>query len=370
MKCAIVTPRFTQPSQKQIGAVDYSHHRAKQLKEAGHDVTVHTPLFIGEQAVGNWEGIPIKYYPFKVSIGEFAKGWLPNLNGYVLVHYCGGFRNVHTLSYLFKGKAKVLFSPFYPDKPRTNLMHKLMIPVIDTFWSFPMLFRCDAVCAETRIEMNWLEQHGVNEEKIHIIPNCIPDEYYGCGDSQRFRDKWNIKNKIVGFLGGHEHIKNVNELITAVSHIKEDFTLVLGGEGSMTQNYLDLILSLGIKQEVIYPGAMYDSPQDKFDFLKACDVFVLSSLKEGLGTVVLEAMSQGTPVICANAGGLPDVVPDSYCLYNLVDTFTLAKKITEVLSDTKLAKRLDDLGRQKAEQYRYSIVSKKYIELVNSLVTV
>jgi glycosyltransferase involved in cell wall biosynthesis len=77
-------------------------------------------------------------------------------------------------------------------------------------------------------------------------------------------------------------------------------------------------------------------------YMAAADVFVLPSISEGLGIVVLEAMACGLPVIGTKVGGIPDMITDNYngLLVEPKDAQGLAKAIVQVLSDQKMRQRL------------------------------
>jgi glycosyltransferase involved in cell wall biosynthesis len=77
-------------------------------------------------------------------------------------------------------------------------------------------------------------------------------------------------------------------------------------------------------------------------YMAAADIFVLPSVSEGLGIVVLEAMACGLPVIGTRVGGIPDMITDNYngLLVEPKDAQGLAKAIIQVLSDEKMRQRL------------------------------
>jgi len=101
----------------------------------------------------------------------------------------------------------------------------------------------------------------------------------------------------------------------------------------------------------------------------SADVVILPSLHEGLGGVLLEGMAQSKPVLASDVGGLPDVVPDKFCLFDLTNTDELIRKLRTLLYDTNYAEYLGNKGRKKAEKYSYHEISKKYINLVISLLS-
>jgi glycosyltransferase involved in cell wall biosynthesis len=362
-KCAVITPVFWP-----VGAIAYPHHIARILKSVGHEVEIHTmdikPTGDKIDAPTVWEGMKVIRHKTNCSVGEFAKFWHPGrLNGYHLVHFCGGYRHPHSFDWLFRvhDETKVLFSPFFPDKPRTNIFHKSVIPVIDkTLGSF-MLQRCNLVLAETELEKEWLISLGVRH--IAIVPNPLPDEAFIPYDGTKFKQKYNIHNKIVLYLGGHSYIKNVEELLYTMQFM--DAHYVIGGEGELTSRYKEIIKGYGCEKYTTFPGSFFNNYQAKMEAFAAADVVVLTSRHEGLGTVLLEAMAQGKPVIASRVGGLPSVVPDDLCLYELGNKTELVSKLKLFLREPQLAGTIGKKGRAKAELYSYKNIRQRYLDIID-----
>jgi hypothetical protein len=76
------------------------------------------------------------------------------------------------------------------------------------------------------------------------------------------------------------------------------------GDGPERQKMEEMVKRLGLK--VIFTGMR----NDVYDIMSSMDLFVLSSLNEGLGRVLLEAMAAGRPVVATKVGGVPEVVED------------------------------------------------------------
>src|SRR5690606_3638406 len=82
--------------------------------------------------------------------------------------------------------------------------------------------------------------------------------------------------------------------------------LVILGEGELRPSLERQVAALGLERHVLLPGFR----RDVLSLMKTCDVFVLSSVMEGLGTSLLDAMACARPIVGTNAGGIPEVVVD------------------------------------------------------------
>jgi glycosyltransferase involved in cell wall biosynthesis len=89
---------------------------------------------------------------------------------------------------------------------------------------------------------------------------------------------------------------------------------------------------------------------DVLSLHKAFDVFVLSSVTEGLGTSLLDAMACGKPIVATSAGGIPEVVEDGVTglLVPPRDHHALAQAIVRLLKDAGMRERLGAAGRARA----------------------
>jgi glycosyltransferase involved in cell wall biosynthesis len=119
------------------------------------------------------------------------------------------------------------------------------------------------------------------------------------------------------------------------------FRALVAGEGPQ-RSYLTGLPGL----EVL--GERDDVPQ----LLAGADVFVLSTLSEGMPISVLEAMAAGVPVVASAVGGIPEVVVDGETglLVPPRDPDALAEALRTLLADPELRRRLGEAGRRRAQE--------------------
>jgi glycosyltransferase involved in cell wall biosynthesis len=85
-----------------------------------------------------------------------------------------------------------------------------------------------------------------------------------------------------------------------------DARFVILGEGELREHLEHLIREHHLEKHVLLPGFR----TDVLGCIKGFDVFVLSSVTEGLGTSLLDAMACARPVVATRAGGIPEIVQD------------------------------------------------------------
>ncbi len=345
-----------------------ANNLAKALTEANHQVTVLTQ---DQEANGDLIKRPkteihnnIKIIRSKTyaKVATFGKIWSPKITtNYDLIHCLGGYRHPFSfLAYKKRKNAKFILSPFFPTHPKSfpfNLLANLIDKTIGKY----LIKHTDLCLAETTQEKSWLEKMGA--KRIEIIPNPIPKEMFK-KITPTFKSKHKINNPLIFTLGNHTPIKNFEEIIKTIKDL--DITLVIGGQHTEYTNKLKTLANqLGIAHKIIFPGFL--NLKQKREIYADADLFILSSKRESLGIVLVEAMAQGTPVIASNTGGIPDVVPDSYCLYSPGNTEQLNQKIQELLNNKTLANRISKKGKEKAKKYLFENVARRYNKLIEEL---
>jgi len=113
-----------------------------------------------------------------------------------------------------------------------------------------------------------------------------------------------------GTLGRLSEVKNQRTLLRAFARVvavKPEVRLFLGGRGELEGELRILAKSLGLAEQVVFLGFRRDVPL----VLRALDVFVLPSLREGLPLSLMEAMCSGLPAVASRVGGIPELFGDA-----------------------------------------------------------
>jgi glycosyltransferase involved in cell wall biosynthesis len=151
----------------------------------------------------------------------------------------------------------------------------------------------------------------------------------------------------VAALAPHKGQKHFVAAAARVVREVPDARFVIVGEGELREALEKQIHDLGLGRHVSLMGFRPDA----LGLMKSLDVFVMSSITEGLGSAVLEAMACRRAVIGTRAGGIPEVVEDEVTglLVPVHDDAALAAAIVRLLRDRPLADHLAVMGRQRVE---------------------
>ncbi len=104
------------------------------------------------------------------------------------------------------------------------------------------------------------------------------------------------------------------------------------------------------------------------DYLAAFDVFAYPSLHEALGSVLLDAMQQGLPIVASRVGGIPEFIRDGVngVLFDAGNSIELVSALVSVLDDPEIIARMEKNNRLRAADYSASTMACDYLRLYSS----
>jgi glycosyltransferase involved in cell wall biosynthesis len=187
----------------------------------------------------------------------------------------------------------------FPDKRRYMFAEWVLSQMVD---------KVVGVSEDTAWNMQKYEK--ICSKKIMVIPNGVDGRSYSFFlDKQKKRVQLGLPSHgpIIGFGGRLCVQKGLTYLLEAMPGIVRSFpdcTLLIAGTGSLEHELKAQAESLGVTSNVKFLGMRLDMPE----LLRLFDVFVLSSLSEGLPMVLLEAMAAQCPIVTTNVGGIPSAI--------------------------------------------------------------
>src|SRR4029450_13110006 len=121
-----------------------------------------------------------------------------------------------------------------------------------------------------------------------------------------------------------------------------DVRFIVLGEGELREHLEKQVHEYHLEKHVMLPGFR----TDVLGCIKGFDLFVMSSVTEGLGTSLLDAMACGRPIVATEAGGIPEIVEDGVngLLVPPRDARALAAAIVRALKDEGWRRRTGEAG--------------------------
>ena len=204
-----------------------------------------------------------------------------------------------------------------------------------------------------------------HKNKCEIIPYGIDTNIELYEDEvQKIKEQYPNK-KIILCCGRLVKLKGFQYVIEAMKDV-ENAVLLIMGDGPLRNSFVTYIEKNDLKNKVILLGAISDKKQKEIYYL-ACDIFVLSSIKESFGIVQLEAMKYGKPIINTNLGTGVNFVSINNKTGLTVEPCNveeLAKVINILLTDEELRNKLGQNARKRVEElFDIEKIKDKYIRM-------
>jgi glycosyltransferase involved in cell wall biosynthesis len=209
---------------------------------------------------------------------------------------------------------------------------------------------------------------GVAQEKCVLLENAIDTAEFSRRLSTReAKEQMGLAPErfVIGAVGRLSAEKGFDVLIRSTHHLLQagcDVELRIVGEGDERSRLQALIDELGIGDRARLLGYLSDTRL----FYQGLDVFALSSLREGLPNVVLEAMALNVPVVATNIAGVPRLVRDGEngLLVEPGNEQALAGAARRLMEQLELRDRLGTAGRATVEtSYSFATRMQKMREL-------
>lgn len=169
-------------------------------------------------------------------------------------------------------------------------------------------------------------------------------------------------SRLVVLVGRLHPQKGIATLIDAVAHLPDGVQVVVAGEGPLRGELTAQIERLGLDHRVRLLGARSDAA----DLMAAADVVVVSSIWEGFGLVVAEALYLARPVVATDVGPVASMVADGVTgrLIPPGDPAALASALADLLADPQ---RAAAMGRAGAERVRSNFDGNTLVARVDAL---
>jgi len=213
---------------------------------------------------------------------------------------------------------------------------------------FRKIFPCwgnKVIAISESVKEHLIKDFKVNEPDIRVIHNGIDvnkfREQRAEDREQRKKDLGLEDGPVVGIVArlseekGHVYlIKAMQKVIAKIPKAQ----LLIVGEGRMEGKLVNLAKALGLEKSVFFLPSVMDTQE----VLSVMDLFVLPSLKEGLGLALMEAMACGLCVIGSDVGGIKSLIQDGYSglLVRPADSRDLSRVILELMQNPDKAKFL------------------------------
>lgn len=149
---------------------------------------------------------------------------------------------------------------------------------------------------------------------------------------------------------GHEFAIDAVALVAQQSGLSVEYTIV--GDGNYREPAEFAARQYGLFQSGVIRFAGSVSREQVIKYLHNADIMILASLSEGFCNAVIEGQAAGLPVVCTDAGGLPENIEDGVTGFVVPrrNPEAMAEKIIQLARDPDLRKRMGEAGRARAQK--------------------
>lgn len=248
-------------------------------------------------------------------------------------------------------------------------------------WRTRFYRQADAYVSKSNVITETFEKANFPIKKVSEVPYAVDvDKYRPLDDADKYelRRRLNIwpDGKIILFAGGINKRKGVNFLLKAFIEVKAEFPdiklLLLGPSGRYDNEFLEglrtMIKSSGFEEDVYFPEK---SVENVDEYMKAADVYVLPSFREGFPISIIEAMASRLVVVGSD---IPEIgkaqishEKDGF-IFPAGDNVALANIFRKIFKDENVFKTINENARNKAvKRWSTKVVDESYRKLYKDI---
>ncbi len=174
---------------------------------------------------------------------------------------------------------------------------------------------------------------------------------------------------LIGSAGRMVPVKGYDRFIMMAKAIRDKSPktgFILVGEGPQRKALMKIAAEQGLGDTIVFTGFR----DDVYDIINSLDIFVISSLHEGIPMVLLEAMALGKPVVATAVGGIGEVIEDgiSGMLVPADDLSALAETCLRLIAESGVRQSLSQQSRLRIErEFSTNTLRRRMIELYENL---
>jgi glycosyltransferase involved in cell wall biosynthesis len=186
--------------------------------------------------------------------------------------------------------------------------------------------------------------------KIKVIYNGIDIKNYDLNNKNTLYNR-KRDEVILGNMGRLVNQKGQKYLVDIALELKKsnlNFKVIIGGEGPLMRDLRAYAEKLGVSDRIVFLGFV----GNVIEYMNSIDIFLLTSLWEGFGYVIIEAMLCNKPVVAFNISSNPELIDDGRTgfLVEFGNTYDFAEKIKLLIEDKNLRSQFGQQGQTDARK--------------------
>lgn len=214
--------------------------------------------------------------------------------------------------------------------------------------------KSDRLIANSKDTLDKTAPSNMSEHKKEVIYNGIDTSKYSPSHEHDIKeelslDKYTLTvSRLVKQKGLDYMVEALPDIVKEMETDSSNYKHVVIGQGPEKEALKEQAEELGMEENLHFTGFV---PEEKMtDYYTQADAFILPSLYEPFGIVLVEAMACETPVIATRAGGIPEVMEDTGMLIDKKSPEEITEKTLEVIENPDKAEEIGKEGRERAKE--------------------
>lgn len=270
-----------------------------------------------------------------------------------------------------RDRVKIIVSPRTPSKDAINFYFKGNVKK-RLAWNFMVRFFCRysdrIVVASEGIKEECITGYKADRKKVVTINNSVDAQSVGRFPEEAIDGGSSPGHFVVSTAGRLSAEKNIPVLVNAFALLRRDLKakLWIVGDGPERPRLESLAAGLNITDDVVFWGFQ----ENLYRFIKKSDIFVHTSLFEGFGNIILEAMACGVPVIATDCPfGPREIIKngENGILVPVSDEGALAKALKTVLENKEAGKRFVENAYKRLSEFTPEGMVRSYEDVFLSI---
>lgn len=216
--------------------------------------------------------------------------------------------------------------------------------------------------------------HSTRNDLIEMVPGLasrtvvihegVDEKFFSAECPPQTLKKYGIEGPYILYVGAGDFHKNLIRLLNVYKRLSDSFPHVLVLAGKITERYrpiMEWVEKLNLNHRVVFTGTVAED--DLPAVYKGASIFILPSLYEGFGLVLLEAMACGTPVIASNISSIPEVIGEAGELFDPNSEDNMYDVCRHVLANTRRLQEMQIMGVNRAHLFSWQKMADKTLDV-------
>jgi glycosyltransferase involved in cell wall biosynthesis len=231
-----------------------------------------------------------------------------------------------------------------------------------------------AIAAVSRFVRGVATAQGIGGDKVFVHPPAFDKEQlkkYRFNDKKFYAQYPQLKGRQIALsVARLVKQKRVDKALGASGRLIKEFpnlVHVVVGDGPERAELERMAYELGWGERVLFVGAIAPMSKELFDLYSAADVFVLPSVREGMGNVFIEAGAFALPCLAADDGGVAEVVLDGETgmLARVDDVEDMSAKLRQLLKNGERAQKMGTKAKERiASEFSSEAMTARALEVL------